>query len=246
MESLVYNMNCMEGIKQCPDNYFDLAIVDAPYGRKEHGGKKRSGYVTQKNGAKLFVSDGCYEKKKWDNKPIGNEYFDEIIRVSKHQIIWGVNYYHRVFGIGRIVWDKCNGDSDQSDCEIAYNSLTERVDLFRFMWSGMMQGKSIKEGQIMQGNKSLNEKRIHPTQKPVALYLWILQKYVHTGWKILDPFLGSGSSRIAAYDAGLDFVGYEIDKEYFDKQEERYQRHISQISLFVDGDAQDDGAITLW
>ena len=90
------------------------------------------------------------------------------------------------------------------------------------------------------------ESRIHPTQKPVALYAWIFQRYAKPGDKILDTHLGSGSSRIAAYDAGLDFVGYEIDKEYFDKQEERYQRHISQISLFVDGDTQEDGAITLW
>ena len=102
------------------------------------------------------------------------------------------------------------------------------------MWSGMMQGKSISEGHIMQGNKSLNEVRIHPTQKPVALYTWIFSRYAKHGFKILDTHLGSGSSRIAAYDAGLDFVGCEIDKDYFNLQEERYQAHISQMSLFTE------------
>lgn len=233
MGSVVFNADCLSAMKKMPDKLFDLCVCDAPYGRKEHGGRKRSGYVLQKNGSKIYVGDGNYAKQEWDNAPIGREYFEEIIRVSKNQIIWGENYYQIVFGKGRIVWDKCNGASDQSDCEIAYNSMNDRVDLFRFMWSGMMQGKSISEGFIMQGNKSLNEKRIHPTQKPVALYAWIFQKYSKENWRILDPFLGSGSSRIAAYDAGLDFVGYEIDKEYFDKQEERFKAHTAQMSLFV-------------
>ena len=101
------------------------------------------------------------------------------------------------------------------------------------MWNGMMQGKSISEGHIMQGNKKLNEVRIHPTQKPVALYTWIFSRYAKLGDKILDTHLGSGSSRIAAYNAGLDFVGCEKDAFYFKAQEERYQAHIAQISLFV-------------
>lgn len=163
--------------------------------------------------------------------PAGN-YFQELRRVSKAQIIWGCNYYPYVLGPGRIIWDKCNGDSDQSDCEIAYCSLTSRVDLFRYMWSGMMQGKSISEGHIMQGNKKLNEKRIHPTQKPVALYLWLFHQYAKPGQRILDTHLGSGSSRIAAYDMGLDFVGFEIDPEYFAAQEARFRQHTAQTSLF--------------
>lgn len=140
--NIAYNMDCLEAMRQMKDNEFDLAICDPPYGRKEYGGKNRTGYVLQKNGARLYVNDGGYEKKRWDEQPIEDKYFDEIIRVSKHQIIWGVNYFDRVFGHGRIIWDKCNGASDQSDYEIAYNSMTERVDLFRFMWSGMMQGKT--------------------------------------------------------------------------------------------------------
>ena len=134
------------------------------------------------------------------------------------------------------MWDKVNEGSDQSDCEIAYNSTTNRVDIFRFMWRGMMQGKSIFEGTIQQGNKSKNEKRIHPTQKPVALYLWLLKKYAQPGMKIFDPYLGSGSSRIAAYKLGFDFIGCEKNKNYFAAAQIRFEEYTSQYSLFEGGD----------
>lgn len=229
-----YCMDCMEALRQIPDKFFDLAVVDPPYGRKEHGGKCRSGYARQKNGSRISVHDGNYELKEWDNKTPTHEYFEELFRVSKNQIIFGCNYFvGEMFGSGRIVWDKCNGGSDQSDCELAFNSKTNRVDLFRFMWAGMMQGKNLTEGYIMQGNKSLNEKRIHPTQKPVALYAWIYRHFAKQGDKILDTHLGSGSSRIAAYDAGLDFVGFEIDRDYFAKQEERFAEHTAQLNFLL-------------
>lgn len=224
--------DALEAMAKMDDGEFDLCICDPPYGRKEHGGKDRGHFVTQKNGTKLWVDDGGYGKKLWDNAPLPKEAFDEIRRVSKAQIIFGVNYCPCVFGPGRIIWDKCNDGSDQSDAEIAYNSLTDRVDIFRFLWRGMMQGKSIEEGTVQQGNKSLNEKRIHPCQKPVALYTWILRTYAHAGWKILDPFLGSGSSRIAAWDLGLDFLGIEIDREYFEAQERRFKEYTAQLSLW--------------
>ena len=224
--------DCLSGMKSLADKTVDLAIVDAPYGRKEHGGKFRGHFVLQRNGDRLYVSDAGYEKKDWDYAPAGVEYFQEIMRVSKAQIIWGCNYYPIVFGPGRIIWDKCNDGSDQSDCEIAYNSLTDRVDIFRYMWRGMMQGKSIEEGTIQQGNKALNEKRIHPCQKPVNLYRWILRTYAKKGWVILNPFLGSGSSRIAAYDFGLDFVGFEIDTAYYAAQEERFRAYTDQANMF--------------
>lgn len=230
-ESIALNIDCMAAMRALPDQAFDLALVDPPYGRKEHGGRNRSGFVRQKNGTKLYVEDGCYEKKHWDMTPPDPEYFKELKRVSKHQIIWGVNYYPFVFGPGRIIWDKVNGGSDQSDCEIAYNSMTSRVDLFRFMWSGMCQGKSIGQGHIQQGNKALNERRIHPTQKPVALYVWLLQNFASPGDKILDTHLGSGSSRIAAYEMGLNFTGYEIDPDYFEAQEERFRAHTRQLRM---------------
>ncbi len=227
-----YNLDCMEGMKEIPDKYFDLAIVDPEYGRKEHGGKNRSGYVKQKNGSKIFVQDGNYKKKDWDNEPAGEEYFKELFRVSKHQIVWGENYMPVKFGKGRIVWDKCNQGSDQSDCEIAYNSLTERVDLFRYMWRGMFQGKSITEGYIQQGNKALNEKRIHPTQKPVPLYLWQLQSYAKQGWKILDTHVGSASSLIACYQMGFEYIGFEKDSEIYKLANDRLEAEKSQIRLF--------------
>ena len=170
---------------------------------------------------------------KWDIPDA--EFFTELDRVSRHYIVWGCNYFDFVFSHGRIVWDKCNGESSFSDCEIAATNCFESVRLFRYMWSGMFQGKSISEGTVQQGNKALNEKRIHPTQKPVALYTWILQKYAKPGDKILDTHLGSGSSRIAAYDLGFDFVGCEIDPHYFQAQEKRFAEHTAQISLFTGG-----------
>jgi site-specific DNA-methyltransferase (adenine-specific) len=228
----LYNMDCMEGMKQFPDKYFELAIVDPEYGRKEHGGKNRSGFVKQKNGTKIFVSDGGYTKKLWDKKPADISYFNELFRVSKNQIIWGANYYSKNFGPGRIIWDKVNDGSDQSDCEIAYNSLISRVDIVRYMWRGMFQGKSIKEGTVQQGNKALNEKRIHPTQKPIKLYEWLLKKYAKPGDKILDTHVGSASSLIACHNYGFDFIGFEIDKDYYEAAQKRLQAVMSQISMF--------------
>lgn len=228
-----YCMDCMNGMKEFPDKYFDLAIVDAEYGRKEHGGRNRSVYVKQKNGAKIFVKDGQYINRGWDYEPAGIEYFDELMRVSKHQIIWGVNYFDYPLSGGRIIWDKCNDGSDQSDAEIAYNSLTSRVDIFRYMWRGMFQGKSISEGTIQQGNKKLNEKRIHPTQKPENLYRWILQKYkIPKEWKILDTHVGSASSLIVFHEAGLKFVGFEKDEYMYRLSSERYWEETAQMNLF--------------
>lgn len=227
-----YNMNCMEGMKLIPDKYFDLAIVDPPWGRKEHGGKDRSRYVKQDNGKLTLVPSGKYAKKDWDNEPVGKEYFEELFRVSKHQIIWGENYFNEVFGPGRIIWDKCNDGTDQSDCEIAYNSLTDRVDFFRYMWRGMFQGKSINEGYIQQGDKSKNEKRIHPAQKPIILYKWILMNYAKTGWKIIDTHVGSASSLIACHELGFEFMGFEKDKDYYSDSNKRMEKVRSQISMF--------------
>lgn len=230
--SIYCRCDCMDGMKQFPDKYFDLAVVDPEYGRKEHGGRNRSKYVKQKNGSKIYVSDGQYKNRGWDNEPAGKEYFDELLRVSKHQIIWGVNYFDYPLAGGRIIWDKCNDGSDQSGAEIAYNSLNKRVDIFRYMWRGMFQGKSIEEGTTQQGNKKLNEKRIHPTQKPVNLYRWIIQKYIKNDWKILDTHTGSASSLIAYYEAGLQFVAFEKDKYMYDLSMERYKAKTAQMNLF--------------
>lgn len=219
-----YNMDCMEAMKEFRDDFFDLAVVDPPY----FSGPERRGFYGSKI-SKIGVHRDYPVSPEW-TKP-GEEYFDELRRVSRHYIVWGCNYFDYSFASGRIVWDKCNGESSFSDCEIAATDLFSSVRLFRYMWSGMMQGKSITEGDIMQGNKSLNEKRIHPTQKPVALYDWIFKKYAKPGQKVLDTHLGSGSSRIAAYEAGIDFIGFEIDSSYFHMEEERFAEHTSQMSL---------------
>lgn len=228
---IALNVDCMEYMRTLPDKAFDLAIVDPPYGIGEDGGKSRSKFVTQKNGNRLYVEDGHYEKTGFDIAPPRQAFFDELFRASKAQIIWGANYF-TLPRAGAIVWDKCNDGSDQSDGEIAFNSLTSRVDIFRYMWRGMMQGKSISEGTTQQGNKALNEKRIHPTQKPVALYEWLLQKYAKEDWRILDTHLGSGSSRIAAYNLGFEFVGCEIDPTYFQLQEHRFAEHTAQVRMW--------------
>lgn len=227
-----HNIDCMEFMRSIPDGFFDLCIADPAYGRGEDGGKSRSLWVKQKNGTRLFVQDGGYQKLSWDKEPPNEETLREVCRVSKNQIIFGVNYLPMLFGPGRIIWDKCNDGSDQSDAEIAYNSMTNRVDIFRFMWRGMFQGKSMTEGTIQQGNKAKNERRIHPTQKPVALYKYLLSTFAKPGDKIFDPYLGSGSSRIAAWDLGFDFVGCEIDKIYFDLAEQRFQEHTAQTRMF--------------
>ena len=226
--NIAYNIDCMEYMRTLPDKAFDLAVVDPPY---FSGPEKRVYYGSKES--KIGVHRDYPISPDWEVP--GFDYFAELVRVSKKYIAWGCNYFDVVFSHGRIVWDKCNGESSFSDCEIAATNCHESVRLFRYMWNGMMQGKSISEGHIMQGNKKLNEARIHPTQKPVALYTWIFSRYSKPGDKILDTHLGSGSSRIAAYNAGLDFVGCEKDQHYFKAQEERYQAHIAQMSLFAGG-----------
>lgn len=220
-----YNMDCMDGMKEFPNKYFDLAIVDPPY---FSGPEKRNYYgrTISPIGVKRYYKPSA----EWSVPD--KSYFDELARVSKNQIIWGCNFFDYFFGPGRIVWDKCNGASSFSDCEIAYCSLHDSVRLFRYMWNGMFQGKSIGEGTIQQGNKKLNEKRIHPTQKPINLYRWILQKYkIPQDWKILDTHVGSASSLIAFYEAGNRFVGFEKDKYMYALSMERYKTETAQMRL---------------
>lgn len=229
--SEIYNIDCMDFMRNLPDKSIDLAIVDPPYGINVNkmGYTQEDRKCKQKNGTRILVKTEKYKYGEWDNYPPKQEYFDELFRISKNQIIWGINYQNIALRSGRIVWDKCNGENSFSDCEIAYVSTHEKVRLFRYMWSGMCQGKSIINGHIQQGNKKLNQKRIHPTQKPVALYAWLVQNYAQPGDTILDTHLGSGSSRIAAYKLGFDFYGCEIDSEYFKASEERFKRECLNI-----------------
>lgn len=188
------NIDCMDYMATLPDGAFDLAIVDPPYGRGEAGGTNRSHDVKQRNGTTLRCQDGGYVKKHWDNQPPSPAYFVELRRVAKHQIVWGANYMPVPLKGGAIIWDKINDGSDQSGAEIAYCSINERVDVVRYMWRGMMQGECIGSTR-QQGNKALNERRIHPTQKPVKLYEWLLRQYAQPGMRILDTHLGGGEYR---------------------------------------------------
>ena len=245
MISEVYNMDCIEGMKQYHDNHFDLAVVDPPYGIGEDG-RKSKGRTTRKdgtirngidkrNGATIYRKTADYSEKQWDENAPNKEYFNELVRVSKNQIIWGANHFieniPNANSSGWIVWNKVNGDSDFSDCELAWTSFNKGVRKFDFMWNGMLQGSTLN-GLISEGNKAKCEKRIHPTQKPKHLYSWIFHKYAKEGDLILYTHLGSQSSRIAANKAGLDFVGFEIDKEYFEQGNERYNNFISQLRMF--------------
>ena len=229
----IRNCDCMDMMRAAPDNHWDLAIVDPPYGRNEGGGNDRCGFVRQKNGKKIPVVDGKYVKKDWDNAPAGPEYFHELFRVSKNQIIWGINYYDIKAPGGRIVWDKVNDGAHQSGAEIAYCSMNERVDLVRYLWRGMMQGVSIKQGTVQQGDKSLNEKRIHPTQKPIILYRWLLNKYAQPGQRILDTFMGSGSIAIACHYAGYHLTACELDPDYFQDAVKRIREETAQMELGI-------------
>lgn len=226
------NIDCMDYMATQPDGAFDLAIVDPQYGRGEDGGKNRCSNVRQKNGTVLRCMDGGYAKKNWDREPPPPEYFAELRRVAKHQIIWGMNYMPVPLRGGVIVWDKVNDGADQSGAEIAYCSLNERVDVVRYMWRGMMQGESIHNGTRQQGNKALNEKRIHPTQKPVKLYEWVLQRYAQRGWRLLDTHSGSGSLAVAAHHLGFDLVACEIDADYWADSLARLDSESRQAGLY--------------
>ena len=243
-----YNIDCMEYMKTLPDNAFDLAVVDPPYGAgfTEGGGCK--GWFTKYHQDKpcsqsvnaereredgpqynRFGSPGSrFEKYKrdqggetgkkiiaWDVAP-GKEYFDELFRVSKHQIIWGGNYFELPPTRCFLIWKKLtiSDKFTMAMCEYAWTSFNSNAKLFEFA----PQGKA-------------SDQRFHPTQKPVELYKWIYGLYAKPGMKILDTHLGSGSSRIAAWDMGIDFVGTEIDPEYFRLEEERFKKHVSQPRL---------------
>ena len=212
----VHLCDCMEFMKGIPDKFYELAIVDPPY-FKEYGKKNYTGSNISTTGIRRQTK----EIKFW-GIPDSN-YFEELYRISKNQIIWGCNYYAKYIpDVGRIVWDKKNDASTFSKAEIASKSFSLGVDMFRYEWNGMLQ--------CDMKNK---ETRIHPTQKPVALYKWLLKNYAEPNDKIFDSHVGSGSIRIACHDMGFDFEGCEIDKDYWYAQEKRYQEHAQQNDLFT-------------
>ena len=226
----LYNQDCLIAMKDMPDNAFELSIVDPPYGIGvakvgTFGGRGEFGKGKYNPTSKKSVEAKNYGAKEWDNKIPEDVYFKELLRVSKNQIIWGGNYFiqHLYNTSCFIVWDKVNGGSNFSDCELAWSSFKTAVRKFTFKWNGMLQQNMRKE---------CKEIRIHPTQKPVQLYKWLLQNYAKEGDKILDTHLGSGSIAIACWDLGFDLTGYEIDKEYYDNACLRLERHKAQGQLF--------------
>ena len=206
------NIDCMEGMKQYPDKYFDLAIVDPPYGINADGGTGGFGCAMAR-----------HYSSKWDATIPSREYFTELQRVSKAQIVWGGQYMteHLPPGTKWLVWDKVGEGKFQnpySKCELAWTSLTGVVDKFVCYQMG-----------FVSDDKS---QRIHPTQKPIALYKWILTNYAKPGDIILDTHVGSASSLIACEELGFDYVGFEINEGYYQKAKARIEEFNQQVRMF--------------
>lgn len=220
MKLELFNEDCMKVMARYPDNYFDLAIVDPPYGIDAAnvltGPQRKSG-----NGAALKTG---FDKKDWDKAVPDSNYFNQLFRVSKNQIVWGANYMVEYLpnSMGWVVWDKDNGTTNFADCELAFTSFDRALRKFKFTWNGMLQGNMRKK-----------QDRIHPTQKPIQLYEWLLTNYSDPNHKILDTHLGSGSHAIAAHYFGIqEFVGCELDEDYFKAAEDRIERETAQIDMF--------------
>jgi site-specific DNA-methyltransferase (adenine-specific) len=199
----LYLMDCMEGMKQFPDKYFSIAIVDPPYGIS----------INHNMGRRKGDKHSNYKKVTWDNEPPPPEYFDELFRVSKNQIIWGANYFQLPPTKCFIVWKKpqISEDVSFSMCEYAWASFDSTAKVIEIY------------GQEAD--------RIHPTQKPVRLYKWLLNRYAKQGDKILDTHVGSASSLIACYDMGFDYMGFEIDPDYHAAATKRLAEHMAQVRL---------------
>lgn len=237
MKSETYLDDCMNLLASYSDQQFTLGHVDPPY---FSGPEKREFYGKS-------ISNTNIKRRNYlitENWEVPNiQYYNQLKRVTKNQIIWGANYFDFIenpFKTPRrneidsfieshptnwIIWDKCNGNTSFNDYELAYTSFNEPTYIFKFMWNGMCQGKSIAQGYLQRGNKKLNQKRIHPTEKPIELYKYINNRYCINGDSILDTHLGSGSHRIACYDLGIDFTGIEKNHLYFYNQEHRFNQY---------------------
>lgn len=204
--SETYLMDCIVGMKHYPDKYFDLAVVDPPYGMPKdstHGRGKLKNRI---------LNNGDVDR--WDTRPT-DEYFNELFRVSKNQIIWGGNYFGLPSTRGFVIWDKDQPFENFSAAEYAWMSFQTVSKIFK-----------------LAATRTGDEIKIHPTQKPVKLYDWIFKNYSKDGDRILDTHLGSGSSRISAHKANLNFTAFELDEEYFIAQENRFKNYQSQLTLF--------------
>jgi len=207
----LYNEDCLQAMKAMQDNEYDLAIVDPPYG------------IDAVNSLNTVTGGKRHTAKDWDKETPTKEYFDELFRVSKNQIIWGANYFMDKMPLPTkcwVVWDKNNGESSFADGELAWTSFDKNVSIIKSHWCG--SAAKWETGQ----------NKIHPTQKPEKLYRWLLEKYAEKGNKILDTHLGSGSIANACWDMGYDLDAYEIDKEYYTKTCKRFEVHSKQMQLW--------------
>ncbi|WP_293006103.1 DNA methyltransferase [Nitrosomonas sp.] len=211
----IMNVDCMEFMSTLPDKHFDLAVCDPPY----FDGPQKPGYYA---GSKQKTDVGSYKDISSSWTVPGKEYFEELVRISRNQIIWGINYYEFLAPGGRLIWIKGEQGSPFSMAEIAYQSFYLRVDIFKHLWAGFWQEPGHHK-----------EKRIHPTQKPVPLYEWILVNYAKLGQKIFDSHMGSGSSAIAANNLGFEFFGCELDKDYYEVACKRVIEYSRQERLFA-------------
>lgn len=243
MISEVYNIKHERYLPWLEDNSIDLICDDPPY----FTGPEKRGFYGKKVSS-IGVSRVYEKTDKWDLPDL--YYFNEVKRVGKHFIIWGANYFDFICNphktprrsgiqewinknpIGWIVWDKCNSDSSFNDYELAYTSYNMPTYIYKFMWNGMLQGSGALNGDIMQGNKKLNQKRIHPTEKPIPLYQFQYNKYLPNGGTILSNFVGNGADRIAAFQHGYNFYGCEADQNIYSKMEYRFAKLIAQQRLF--------------
>ena len=215
-----YNADCMDWLPKLPDNTFDLAIVDPPYGGVSIGGYMRNQHP--KRGKNVGVWHD-YHTALWDQERPTPEYFQQLFRVSKNAVIWGGNYFADMLPPSQcwLCWDKDIPEGvNFADVELAYTTFDQRARIFRYTWSGMRQGDMVNK-----------EKKIHPTQKPVRLYTWILHNFAQPGSLILDTHVGSASSLIACEDMGCRYLGYEIDPTYYELARARLDEYNAQIRM---------------
>jgi site-specific DNA-methyltransferase (adenine-specific) len=220
--SEVYLEDCVKALKRFNDKHFDLAVVDPPYGIDMSQELFKRGQTCKKNGYKEHLN------KDWDKQVPEQDYFDELFRVSKNQIVFGANYMTKYLpeSMGWIVWNKVQRGYSFADGELAWTSFKKALRIFDYA-----RGNESGFAPKLKGTERAGI-NIHPTQKPIALYDWIFANYSERGQIILDTHLGSGSSRIAANKAGINFIGFEVDEDYYERQEKRYQTFISQLRMF--------------
>lgn len=226
-----FNMDCMEFMKDVPDKFYDLAIVDPPYGI---GASKQSHSKSKIKGRKnSIVSRSTHKSKDWDKSTPNQEYFTQLFRISNNQIIWGGNYFVLPLTNSWLIWNKLQVLETRSDGEMAWTSFKKPLKIVPLLQDGFKRGQNVGYNQPVVYNEPFSGKQtIHPTQKPIKLYEWLLMNYAKEGDKILDTHGGSQSSRIACYNLGFELDIIELDQEYFEQGNKRFEQHKKQLTLF--------------